>query len=268
MAFDKHIFLSKAKKIGYITLWLVLIAGLFVSVAFINKQEEEKTCTAINVHIEPNEAANFIDREMVLKTIRKDGNEKKIIGIAINNISIPWLENKLRINPMVKTAEVYTDMNGRLNIHIQQRRPILRVLNAFGEGFYLDEDGLKMPLSPDYTAHVTIANGYIFEHGNGRDTALTETLRQVFKIATYVDKDTFWNAQIEQIFVTAESEFTLIPSIGDQTIDFGDAADTDDKFKRLMLFYKEAMNRVGWETYSSITVKYKNQIVCKKKNNP
>ena len=77
MAFDKHKFLSKAKKIGYITLWLVLVAGLFVSVAFINKQEKEKTCTEINVHIEPTEAANFIDREMVLKTIRKDGNEKK-----------------------------------------------------------------------------------------------------------------------------------------------------------------------------------------------
>jgi cell division protein FtsQ len=268
MAFDKHKFLSRTKKIGYITLWLVLVAGLLVSLAFINKQEKETICTEINVNIEPTEAAYFVDREMVLKTIRKDGNEKKIIGIPINSIGIPWLEHKLRNNPMVKTAEVYTDMNGRLNINILQRRPILRIMNAFGESFYLDENGLKMPLSPDYTAHVPIASGYIFEHGNGRDTAQTETLRQLFKIATYVDKDTFWNAQIEQIFVTAESQFTLIPNIGDQTIDFGDATDTDDKFKRLMLFYKEAMNRVGWETYSSITVKFKNQIVCKKKNNP
>ena len=169
---------------------------------------------------------------------------------------------------MVKTAQVYTDMNGSLNIHIQQRRPILRVINAFNEGFYLDENGLKMPLSANYTAHVPIANGYIFEHGKGRDTAQTEVLRQLFKIATYVDKDTFWNAQIEQIFVTSESEFTLIPNVGDQTINFGDATDTEDKFTRLKLFYKEAINRVGWETYSIITVKFKNQIVCKKKNNP
>lgn len=268
MAFDKDKFLRKTKKVSYVLLWCMLVAALFFSLSFINKQENSTTCTEIKVHIEPTEAANFVDREMVLKSIRKDGNEQKIIGLQINAIGIPRLENKLRANSMIKLAQVYTDMNGSLNIHIQQRRPIVRVINAFNEGFYLDENGLKMPLSPNYTAHVPIASGYIFEHGEGRDTAQTEVLRQLFKIATYVDKDTFWNAQIEQIFVTAESEFTLIPNIGDQTIHFGDANDTEDKFTRLMLFYKEAINRVGWETYSSITVKYKNQIVCKKKYNP
>lgn len=268
MAFDKHLFVKRLKKIGLITLWTSLVVGLLASLAFINKQEQQTVCTAIQVHIEPdNEAANFVDREMILKQIRKDGDEKKILGLNLNSINIPWLEKKLRNNSMIKTAEVYTDMNGSLNIHIVQRRPILRVMNAFNESYYLDEDGLKMPLSPDYTAHVPVATGYIFEHGTGRDSAQSSTGKDLFKIATYVDKDTFWNAQIEQIFVTAEGELELIPTIGSQTIFFGDANDIEDKFKRLLLFYKEAMNRVGWETYSNINVKYKNQIVCKKNNN-
>lgn len=265
MAWDKHKFIARAKKIGYITLWSALVVALFISVSFINKQEKTVTCSAIKVSIEPTEAANFVDREMVLKTIRKDGNEQKIIGLTINNIGIPWLEKKLCGNPMIKTAQVYSDMNGVLNIHITQRRPILRIFNAFGESYYLDEDGLKMPVSPDYTAHVPVASGFIFEHGTGRDSAQSPVGKALFKIATYVDKDTFWNAQIEQIFVTAESEFTLIPNVGEQTIIFGDANDVEDKFKRLMLFYQEAMSRIGWNTYSSINVKYKNQIVCKKK---
>lgn len=267
MAFDKQKFWTRTRKISYLLLWCLLAAGLLVSVAFINKQETELLCSQIVVHITPEEGASFVDREMVLKTIRKDGNESKIIGIPVNSINVPRLEKKLCNNPMVKTAQVYTDMNGKVSIHIQQRRPVLRIMNAFGESYYLDEDGLKMPVSPDYTAHVPVATGFIFEHGNGRDTSQTQVGRDLFKIATYVDKDTFWNAQIEQIFVTAESEFTLIPNVGDQPIDFGDASDVADKFKRLMLFYQEAMNRVGWDSYSSISVKYKNQIVCKKKNN-
>ena len=265
MAFDKEKLIRKSKKIGYVLMWLVLVSGLLVSVAFINKKEQETRCSEVLVHIEPTEAAYFVDRDMVLRTIRKDGNEKKITGTKINSINTPQLEERLRNNPMIKTAQVYTDMNGKLTINIWQRRPILRIINSFGESYYLDEDGLKMPVSPDYTAHVPVASGFIFEHGKGRDSAQSLVGKDLFKIATYVDKDTFWNAQIEQIFVTAESEFTLIPLVGEQTISFGDASDMEDKFSRLMLFYTEAMNRVGWDKYSSIDVKFKGQIVCKKK---
>jgi cell division protein FtsQ len=87
----------------------------------------------------------------------------------------------------------------------------------------------------------------------------------LFKIATYVDKDAFWKAQIEQIFVTAESEYLLIPKIGDHTIVFGTAENMEEKFEKLLLFYKEGLSRVGWEQYKSINVKFKNQVVCTKK---
>jgi cell division protein FtsQ len=264
---DKQKLIKQSKKIGYVLLWCILVCALLTSIAFINKQEKEIKCSAVNIHIEPTEAAYFVDREMVLKTIRKDGIEKKIVGTKINVINTPNLEEKLRQNAMIKRAEVYSDMNGRLNINIWQRRPILRIINSFNESYYLDEHGLKMPLSPDFTAHVPVATGYIFEHGKGRDSAQSAVGKELYKIATYVDKDTFWNAQIEQIFVTAESEFVLIPTVGSQIINFGTASNMEDKFKRLMLFYKEAMNRVGWDKYSSIDVRFKNQIVCKKKSN-
>lgn len=262
---DKQQLTRRLKKTGYVLLWCGLTAGLLLCLAFIRRQETALRCSEVIVHIHPTEAAYFVDRGMVLRTIRKDGNEKKIIGTDIQAINTPRLELALRRNPMIKTAEVYSDMNGRLYINIWQRRPVLRIINSFGESYYLDEDGLKMPVSPDYTARVPVATGYIFEHGKGRDSAESSVGKELFKIATYVDKDTFWNAQIDQIFVTAESEFTLIPAVGGQIISFGTASDMEDKFRRLMLFYREAMNRVGWDTYSSIDVRFRNQIVCKRK---
>ena len=264
---DKQKLLQQTKKIGYVLMWCILIAVLVVVITYTNTQEQQTKCTAINVHILPAQDAYFVDREMVLKTIRKDGDEKKILSLTINNLNTVRLEQKLKNNPMIKDAEVYSDMNGSVDIHITQRRPILRLINAFNESFYIDEDGLKMPVSPDFTAHVPVASGFIFEQQNGKDSAQSQTGKDLFKIATYVDKDTFWNAQIEQIFVTLEGDYRIIPKLGNQTIDFGNAEDVEDKFKRLMLFYKEAMNRVGWETYSNINVSYKNQVVCKKNNN-
>jgi cell division protein FtsQ len=36
----------------------------------------------------------------------------------------------------------------------------------------------------------------------------------------------------------------------------------DVKLENLKLFYQKALPKVGWERYSSINLKYKNQIVC------
>jgi cell division protein FtsQ len=56
-----------------------------------------------------------------------------------------------------------------------------------------------------------------------------------------------------------------VPILGDQMIRIGTIDDLDEKLERLKTFYKEAMPYEGWRTYRSISVKYKNQIVCKKK---
>ncbi len=41
--------------------------------------------------------------------------------------------------------------------------------------------------------------------------------------------------------------------------------DYETKLQNLKLFYDQAIPIVGWEKYSVISLKYKNQIVCTKK---
>lgn len=265
MAWDKQKIIQTLKRIGLITIWLVLLAGTIVSLAFVNKQEHNTRCKSINVSIYPFTELLFINREMVLKTILPSGAEKDIIGKNILEINTPLIESKLNHNDFIKSSEVFTDMNGELYIKVEQRRPILRLLKSDGSSFYIDDEGRKMPFSLAYTAHVPVASGNLFEEYKTRDTMHTYVGMELRKIATYVDKDAFWKAQIEQIFVTAESEYLLIPKIGDHTIVFGTAENMEEKFEKLLLFYKEGLSRVGWEKYNSINLKYKNQVVCTKK---
>lgn len=265
MAIDKQKLLSQLKRIGLITLWVAMISGVIVSLAFVNKQESKIKCRDISVHIYPEHELLFVDREMVLKTIRPDGNDQNIKGRSLLELNIPLIEQKLNHNDYIQKAQVFTDMNGNLRIIAQQRRPILRLLKANGTSFYLDEDGRKMPVSAAFTAHVPVVTGNLFEEYKARDTMRSSVGVDLYKIATYVDKDAFWKAQIEQIFVTAESEFVLIPKIGNHTILLGSTEDMEEKFEKLMLFYTEGLNRVGWETYNTINLKYKDQVVCTKK---
>lgn len=265
MAIDKQKLVKQLSRIGIITLWVLMVSGVVISLAFVNKQENAITCKKITVSILPQNELLFIDRNMVLSTINPSGNEKFIVGKKIMELNIPVIESKLNHNDFIKTSQVFTDMNGVLSINIVQRKPILRLLKADGSSYYIDEEGRKMPVSQAFAAHVPVVSGNLFEEYKARDTMHTVVGRELHKIATYVDKDAFWKAQIEQIFVTAESEFVLIPKVGDHTILFGTGEDMEEKFEKLMLFYKEGLSRVGWDKYSTINLKYKNQIVCTKK---
>ncbi len=266
MKIDKEKLVRRLKKTGIISIWILMISGIIVSQGFVNKKEKEITCTKVLIDINPEIALQFVDREMIIKIISPDGNENNIIGSKITALNTPLLEQKLRENEIIRSAQVFTDMNGILHIHIDQRVPVIRIINSKNESYYIDRDGAKMPESPVFTARVPVASGNIFESYDNQDSIQSFVGRELYKIATYVDKDAFWKAQIGQIFVNQENELILVPTIGDHTILFGTTENMEDKFSKLMLFYKEALSRIGWDKYSSIDLRYKAQIVCKKKN--
>ena len=57
----------------------------------------------------------------------------------------------------------------------------------------------------------------------------------------------------------------MIPRVGNHSVIIGDDSFLDDKFSKLFIFYREGLNKKGWNNYSSINLKYKDQVVCTKK---
>jgi cell division protein FtsQ len=55
----------------------------------------------------------------------------------------------------------------------------------------------------------------------------------------------------------------LVPLLGRQKVILGSVDDLKNKFERLKIFYQEAMPYTGWNTYSTLNVKYNGQVVCK-----
>jgi cell division protein FtsQ len=60
-------------------------------------------------------------------------------------------------------------------------------------------------------------------------------------------------------------DIILIPRVGYQQIVFGKPVNVEDKFRKLKLFYEKGISDKGWNNYSYINLKFKNQIVCTKK---
>lgn len=241
--------------------WVTCLSGLVVLMSFVSEKKQTVKCSTIKILIPG--ADNFIEREEIDAILKQ--NFGNIIGQPIEGIQIHLIEKRIAANPYIAFVKVYVDMDGSLKISIKQREPVMRVINATGQDFYIDKDGLKMPISPNFTADVLVATGNILEPFSGKNEKISSImLLDLYKIATFINSDSLWDAQIEQIYVNDASDIELVPRVGIQKIIIGNADNLDLKMKNLLLFYKKAMPKVGWDTYKTINVKYKGQIVCEK----
>jgi cell division protein FtsQ len=257
-------------------MWVILITGLLVSMGFVNKEQDSLRCTSLDIKVNQDDDLYFLDKLDVAQLIKDRGDS--IIGQPKATINIPEIEHALNSHADIANAEVYVTIDGKVKVEVKQRKPILRVINLDGDSYYIDDEGKLMPLSDKYTAKVLVVNGNILEPyvkrykysiaDIGKDSLLNAVsmLDEVYAMANYINASEFWKSQIQQIYINADRDMEIVPVVGDQKIIFGDTTAMDEKFKNLLTFYQQGLNTTGWwDKYSTINLKFKNQIVCTKK---
>lgn len=249
------------KAVFYVFTWVMCLSGLVVLMSFINIKKDTLKCKDVKVVVPGNN--NFIERDEIDQILLESSGP--LIGRNLNDINIHKLENILKANPFIEYAKVFADMDGIIHVDIRQRKPVIRIINMANVNFYIDENGLKIPMSDNYTARVLVANGFINEDFSGKVDTLTSPLsKDLLRTARFIQSDTLWNDQVEQLFVNLQGDIEIVPRVGDHKIILGSADSLEVKFRNLLVFYKKALPKVGWETYKSINLKYANQIVCEK----
>jgi|SRR5690606_10984083 len=251
----------KWRKLLYASLWLITLGGLGFLMSFIEVKSSEYACNDLQVII-PGEQS-FIVREDIDKVL--ENTQGELVGKTLSAIPIHEIEEDLRAIPFVEKAIVSKDISGKISISIKQREAVLRVINQMGSDFYLDSDGLKMPLSAHYAPHVLVANGWINEvYSKSLDSIQTPQLEDLFEIAQYIRQDTLWDSQIEQLYLNSQGKIEMVPRVGNQRITIGNAESLDEKFDKLLVFYKKIIPSVGWDAYRSVDLSFAGQLVCER----
>ncbi len=265
----------KLRQVLVICMWIIISATVFTLLGFANKRQQQLLCKQVDVHIDETVNHEFIDQHDIQDLINTKGI---VIGKPLGAINTALLEKIILTNPFVDRAEVYSSIDGTLHADVLQRDPIVRIINMHDEQFYIDKQGEFMPVSSHYTPPVIVANGFIFntyaemkihDQVAVADTstdslAVPHMINQVYTLAKYIEADSFWTANTEQIYVNGSQELELIPRIGNHRIVIGDTTNLADKFKRLMVFYQEGLSKTGWNNYSVINLKFRDQVVCTK----
>ncbi len=255
----------KKKIIRNSIIWALMGVYLIAALSFTATKRRENIWTGIEMIINDTVKTTFIDRNDIIELI--ENKYGRLLGSPIDSFNMAKLEELVSQHPAVKHTELYKTIDGTLYVEIEQRNPILRIVDRTMNSYYIDNEGYIIPVSEKYSAHVVVANGNIPPKKSGSTSIKNreDIKHDIFLLTRFIDSHPFWKSQIEQIYVTEKMEFELVPRIGMHIIEFGTIEKYQAKFKRLKHLYASGLKYVGWEKYKTINVKYKNQIVCTKR---
>ena len=226
---------------------LVLVGFLFAFSSFRNSTRHVNN-VAVNFMGDDN---LFITEETVNKLLIQ--NKADLTSVPKEILDLNELELALKSNPMIKTAQVQLTVDGEVRADVVQRRPIARV--STNASYYIDDEGLFMPLSSNYTARVPLVTGYIMKND----------LSNVFKIAHKIYNDQFLKTHVVEIRQNQDKNIVLKTRVLDFEILIGQLDRLDGKISNLKAFYQKAKKDKMLNKYSKVNLQFENQVVCTKK---
>jgi len=241
------------------------IASLFaVLIIVVALYRQSMLCTTTSVDFISGDAESYIDETEILKIVKK--KYPNITKTEVRDIDIQYLEDKIRKLPQVKSAEVYVKLTGELHIQIDQRTPAIRVFPDGAKSFYIDTEGYILPVSELKSARVIVVSGAIPERfdslGRNIHYDSLQILDDVFRLVGIINQDSFLASLIAQIHVLSNSEFELVPIIGNHLIKFGTISNSERKIRYLKAFYKNVPIDNEWNKIKYINLSFDKQIVC------
>jgi cell division protein FtsQ len=231
----------------------LLLTYLVVIIIFLKDSKQDDVCKDLIVNLQNSKDVRFISEENIVTILKQTGFYP--VGRQMSTINTDKMEKELLRNEVLERVDVYKTPSGIIRVDVKQKTPVMRVIGSDGS-FYIDSKGSLMPVSWHYAVYVPVASGYI-----RKEFATT----QLYKFALFLQENRFWNNQIEQIYVHPDREVELVPRVGEHRIILGTLDNFREKLDNLQLFYEQAIPKVGWEKYSIINLKFKDQIVCTKK---
>jgi len=236
---------------------LVVTCGCIVAMVSASRIEDKKYLTRVSVHIKNSKKYHFVEEKEVIDEAITN-RHIDIMHIPVGKLDLQGVEQALRSDPWVAEAQVYMDNNNNLNINITQRVPVARLFTADGQSCYMDRTMAIMPLSANfvyYTSAITNVPAL-------RDDSATLALKkQLLTLITAIQRDTFWNTQVTQVVIDSLGCYELIPVLGNQRILLGDTSRLKEKFDNLFAFYKNVLNRIGWDKYEVLDLRYRGQVI-------
>lgn len=223
-----------------------------IIIAFL--QRRDLVCEHIIVQVENRENYSFIKAENIASFLNNNGI--KCVGLKTSEINLLEVENTVKKIKVVRDAICYFNMKGDLYVKVWQRIPQYRV-KSLSCDYFVDDNREIFPANSSTVAYVPLITGKL-----STDFATN----QLFDLISFIENDRFLATAFTQITVNDE-RVSLIPRVGNFVVVLGDIDNFESKLTKYKTFIKKVYKYKEWSKYSVISLEYKNQVVCTKREN-
>lgn len=248
--------MKRKTRILLILLGTIAVAALVV-VANVSRSRSQ--VRGVEVSIRYGHAPILVDEQTVVDSILK--YVPRLQAMQVKNVNRNAVSAAASLVPYIKDVSTSISVSGKVVVRATQRRPIARLFYG-GKELYFDADGGIMPVSQHGDCDVLVAGGSFTEPF--RADSLNSQMTELLSLARFLDDQSKYSGLIDQIFIGSDGDIMMVPKLGDHVIELGAAENLDEKFSNLMTFYRMGMPRAGWNTYSKVSLKFNNQVVCTK----
>lgn len=235
-------------------IFILLLSYATIAAVWANHKAAELKCTGIDINIISNLPSDFVTPQGVKTELGRFSSE--FSKYSITDIDLDSIERHLSQNNRFESVQCAIMTSRKLRIDVVPMIPELRVFTPT-ESFYINKEGKRINATIDFISNVPIV------YGNFSADFRPEHL---FPITRYIANDSVLKSIITMINVNSPTNIILLPRIKGHVINFGDTTDIKTKFENLLLVYDKVMPYKGWETYDTISVKFKGQVVATRRN--
>ena len=229
----------------YLGLVFVLIL-ITSSVVFSHWRNNQRDLSGIEVVFSQNHH-DFLNVDMVNKLLIQN-QELLSIGIK-DSLDLSIIEADLESYPIILNAEVYTSPSRVLNVSVEERIPLLRIVGK--EAYYVDSEAVKIPLTEYFTSHVPLFFG-------SPDEKQTKALVGFMQKA---NQDDFLKREIIQIEAN-DGEYLLKIRSHDFIIEWGNFDSCENKSQKLKTLCKYLETLDEKPDFTKINLKFKQQVIA------
>lgn len=166
------------------------------------------------------------------------------------------MELRLLASDKIERANVSVLNDGSLAIDVVPMVPVARVFESSRNrhrSYYINAEGKRIGAEARFHIDVPVVCGSFSER---------HTPARLLPLLSHIAADRQLNALVSTLVSEPDGDIIIVPSMRGHVINFGDTADTADKFARLRRFYRTVPGVRGWDSYDTVSVKWRGQVVA------
>lgn len=242
---------KKLIKWSVLSLLMIYIVGALV---WSHAEAARHTLSDIDVEISGKGQLGTITPDNVKGVLEK--YPEPIIGAKVHTVNTLDVADYLRKFNNFESVECVITSHGKLLVKVVPVIPELRVFDG-DKSYYINKDGKIIDSNARFFVDVPVVSGEF-------DKKFTPS--HLLPVVRFINSDKTLSQLVGMIYAQDKDNILLVPRIRGHVINLGDTTRLAEKRDAILTAYHKILPNKGWETYDTISVKFKGQIVATRRN--